>query len=173
MFCMAHSNPVGSFGSNSKEGSVSQTRWSVTGNVVAIALYAVLNFGVFLSQKPTLDLAKRNVRTTGVVIGAQPRNHDRIEYMFVVGGAEYGGYGTGAHAARIGDKVTVYYLPDNPANNLAIKPEEAAGGAIGAFAFSLALSGAFMWGAIRYSRDLWWRKPSQSSGNRPSDPVQS
>jgi hypothetical protein len=149
---MAQDKPIGRSGPDVQESHVSHTGRVVAGHVGLIALFAVMNYGLFLSQKPTLDLAKRNVRTTGVVTGLQPRNHDRIEYMFVVSGAEYRGHGTGAHITRIGDKVTVYYLPDNPSNNLALDPQQAAGGAIGALAFSLFLSGAFMWGAIRHSR---------------------
>jgi len=129
-----------------------RVRRSLAVNLSLLAVYGALNYAVWLSQKPILELAQRSARADAVVTARQPRYHDRIEYRFVVLGTAYYGRGTGAHKVRIGDNVTVYYLPSNPSINLAQDPEQAAGQAIGSFAFSLFLSGVFAWGALRYCR---------------------
>jgi hypothetical protein len=89
---------------------------------VAVALAAVTG----RHEADYYRLIKGGTSTQGIAVAARP--HDQTEYTFEVNNRMYSGIGRTSvrgrsQASRIGDKVTVYYLPATPNINCLGDPQ--------------------------------------------------
>jgi hypothetical protein len=73
---------------------------------------------------PQLALNERGIQTIGRIVALEPNNHSSIKYEYRVGDSNYSGeWGPwNLEAARVGENVTVTYLPDQPRVSVAGKP---------------------------------------------------
>jgi hypothetical protein len=118
--------------------------------------------------KPNLwryrQLAARGVAESGRVTGLEPLNHQFVDYSYEVGGrvlsstgsAGFGNPGFGV--LRVGDRVSISYLPDNPYFSCLGDPHlllrsEAISVLLAAVLFPSLVLGGF---ATRYSRFRQW-----------------
>jgi hypothetical protein len=80
-------------------------------------IWAALALGIALltgqSVSRYYDLFRRGVVTDGVVVASEPDNHRNVEYRLVVNGQEYSN-GHWGWAARVGERIPVTYLPEDP-----------------------------------------------------------
>jgi len=67
-------------------------------------------------------LARASSEVDAVIINTEPHNHCLVEYEFEVNGKRYEGKGPGGCTARIGDKIHVYYLAEDPAFSITKTP---------------------------------------------------
>jgi hypothetical protein len=59
-------------------------------------------------------LAKASAHADAIVTRTEPDNHCTADYTFEVGGRQYRSSGQGRCGVHVGDKLRVYYLPDDP-----------------------------------------------------------
>ena len=77
-------------------------------------------------------LAERGVEAEGRVIAKEPENHEFVRYSYVVGGETYSGVGSAGRGnpefeqLNTGDRVKVFYDPDNPNESILGDPQEQA-----------------------------------------------
>lgn len=69
-------------------------------------------------------LALRSAQTEAVITATEPANHNAAAYEFEVEGRRYRSSGQGIGPVEIGDKVTVFYLPDDPTFSTTKSPSE-------------------------------------------------
>jgi hypothetical protein len=82
------------------------------------ALFALGAIGMMIAAHSDKDVASREQSTTGMIVSHEPRNHNRYGYKFQVSGQHYTGSETPLKAEpRIGQSVTVYFDPLDPAEN--------------------------------------------------------
>lgn len=86
---------------------------------VLAALSAGLGLVLF-DPLPDYRLNNSGVPSEGFVTALEPTNHQIVRYSYNVGGREYAGVGHGGHGnprfedIRVGQKVLVFYDPNNP-----------------------------------------------------------
>src|SRR5258708_1108352 len=76
------------------------------------------------------QLAKKGLPTEGVVTDLQPRNHQAVNYRFELAGRTYSNIGRAGFGnpefccLTVGQKLIVYYLPDDPTISCSGIPKE-------------------------------------------------
>lgn len=119
-------------------------------------------FGVlFLVQAHTArQVASREQTANGVIDAHESRNHDRYGYKFRVGQREYRGWEIPQKAEpSMGQSVTVYYDPLDPAKN-ALIDFAAAGDRLFGFGIGLLFLSTVVIGAVMFSSAFQPRRDS-------------
>ncbi len=84
--------------------------------------WGVATFGGGFDWVREYRLFKYSAHANGIVTAREPKNHDVAHYEFAVNGKSYSSFGQGG--GRVGEKVTVYYLTDDPNFSRLVKPGE-------------------------------------------------
>ena len=74
--------------------------------------------GMVVAWHDDRDVASREQSATGVIVSHEPQNHNRYGYRFQIGGRDYARSQTPLkEEPKIGQSVTIYFDPLNPAEN--------------------------------------------------------
>jgi hypothetical protein len=96
------------------------TAWFL-GFFVALTFYwGAATFGAGFDWVREYRLLRHAVHTDGIVTAREPKNHNAAHYEFEESGKRYRSVGQGG--GRVGEKVTVYYLPDDPSFSRIVRP---------------------------------------------------
>jgi len=92
--------------------------------ISAVAFWLLLFLGILVwrwsDESDLRQLKKAGIRTTGRIVELLPHHHQTVRYEFEAGGRLYVKLGGVASIGKvpkemnIGDKVPVYYLPNDP-----------------------------------------------------------
>ncbi|PYT75613.1 MAG: hypothetical protein DMG40_27875 [Acidobacteria bacterium] len=141
---------------------------------VGIAVFVIVSWAMFQNMAPEWRrhrrLARSGVQIAGTVRAKEPMNHASIRYDYFVAGVRYAGGPCSVHTQfdriRVGDTITVTYVPDSPSISTCEDPQAAYKtrfGMLFIIAPSFALFGALGMGFGLYFRYL--RRPSTHSSN--------
>ncbi|HZE72058.1 MAG TPA: DUF3592 domain-containing protein [Pyrinomonadaceae bacterium] len=99
------------------------------GLIIIAAITSGLAVMIFLGRvnwRSYKALAKRGIATQGQITAKEPENHMSIRYSYLVGAETFSGLesvGNSIGSLNVGDKVTVFYLPTNPALSCFCDPD--------------------------------------------------
>src|SRR5687768_3400646 len=141
---------------------------------VGVAVFIAVWSSIYQNLAPEVrrhqQLARSGMRVTGAVTAKEPMNHASIRYDYFVDGVRYAGGPCSVHTQfdriRVGDSVSVTYVPDSPSISTCEDPQSAydtRSGMLFIIAPSFAALGALLMGFGLYFRYL--RPRSANSSN--------
>jgi hypothetical protein len=93
--------------------------------VAFLVIYGGLFYNVYPTWRRNEQLAHNGLPTIGIVTEKHPMNHESITYAYRVGTTSFTGVGPSGvggvppfDRVKIGDQITVRYLPANPSTSL-------------------------------------------------------
>ena len=99
-----------------------RTAWFLgfTGGLVFFG--SAITFGDRFDWARHYRLMNEHVDAVGTITGTEPHSHGLARYEFEANGRQYHSASTNMSGARVGDKITVYYLSDDPSFSTPIAP---------------------------------------------------
>jgi hypothetical protein len=106
---------------------MSKTLPGFIGVIVFVAVWSLIFHDTSRDWRAHQRLARSGVQVTGAVTAKEPMNQASIRYDYFVDGVRYSGGPCGVHerfnSVRLGDRITVTYLPDSPSTSTCEDPQ--------------------------------------------------
>lgn len=142
----------------------------IIGTVVFVAIWSSMFYNMSPDWSTHQRLARSGVQVTGAVTAKEPLNHASVRYDYYVDGTRYSGGPCSTpnfDHIRVGNPISVTYLPDSPSISVCGDAEAAyktRSGILFIIAPSFALVGALGLGFGVYYRFM--RGPRRNSSNQ-------